>query len=161
LNKQRYTTLFSYTSHTTEQMLTKAALLERADYYAPSIYGHRSIHDLFFHMLATAHSWRVGLESGQQPSRLQAEEYPSLESIREGFAAERKAWHTLLEGLSDEEIDGPVALTNFRGDVFSMPYWRVFEHLVLHGMQHHTELAQLLTDKGHSPGDIDFLFYRD
>jgi len=33
------------------------------------------------------------------------------------------------------------------------------QHLILHGMQHHTEIAQLLTLKGQSPGDIDFIFY--
>ncbi len=32
--------------------------------------------------------------------------------------------------------------------------------LVLHGMQHHAELALMLTQKGKPPGDIDFIFYK-
>jgi uncharacterized damage-inducible protein DinB len=159
--KQHYQTLFAYTSHTTRQLLDTAALLDEADYQARSVYEHRSIHDLFFHMLATAYGWRVALETGQQPARLQAEEYPSLESIRTGFAQERAAWHTLLEPLSDEEIDGSIALTTVRGETSSIPMWRVFQHLILHAMQHHTEIAQLLTGNGLSPGDIDFIFYGD
>jgi uncharacterized damage-inducible protein DinB len=112
-------------------------------------------------MLATARSWRVALETGQQPARLQAEAYPSLDDVRAGFAQEREAWHALLEPLSDEKIDSPIALTTFRGESTTIHIWRVFQHLILHGMQHHTEIAQLLTSKGHSPGDIDFIFYGD
>jgi uncharacterized damage-inducible protein DinB len=44
--------------------------------------------------------------------------------------------------------------------VWTFPRWRVLQHLALHGMQHATEIAQLLTVKGQSPGDIDFIFYR-
>jgi uncharacterized damage-inducible protein DinB len=40
-----------------------------------------------------------------------------------------------------------------------MERWRILQHLVLHGMQHHTEIAHGLTVKGHSPGDIDFIFF--
>lgn len=161
MSKQHYETLFTYTSHTTRQLLDTAALLEEGEYHARSEFQHRSIHGLFYHMLATARGWRVALETGQQPARLQAEEYPSLEAMAAGYAQERDAWHRLLERLSDEEIDRPVALTSFRGETSSIPIWRVFQHLILHGMQHHTEIAQLLTVKGHSPGDIDFIFYRD
>ncbi|MCA9871854.1 MAG: hypothetical protein KC487_15925 [Anaerolineae bacterium] len=53
-----------------------------------------------------------------------------------------------------------MTLINWRGDPWTMPLWRVLQHLILHGMQHHTELAQLLTAEGQSPGDIDLLFYR-
>ena len=41
-----------------------------------------------------------------------------------------------------------------------MPLWRVLQHLILHGMQHHAELAQLLTAKGQSPGNLDFIFFQ-
>ncbi|HXF60224.1 MAG TPA: hypothetical protein VNK95_01325 [Caldilineaceae bacterium] len=50
-------------------------------------------------------------------------------------------------------------MTSARGQTATLPLWRVLQHLVLHGMQHHTEIAQLLTTKGESPGDIGFIFF--
>jgi uncharacterized damage-inducible protein DinB len=47
------------------------------------------------------------------------------------------------------------------GHTLSVARWRVVLHLALHGMQHHAELSQLLTDYGHSPDDIDFIFFRE
>ena len=45
------------------------------------------------------------------------------------------------------------------GQVGMIPRWRILSHVVLHGMQHSAEIAELLTLKGQSPGDIDFIFY--
>jgi hypothetical protein len=40
-----------------------------------------------------------------------------------------------------------------------IPRWLVLHHLLLHGMQHHAELAQLPTLQARSPGDMDFIFH--
>jgi hypothetical protein len=45
------------------------------------------------------------------------------------------------------------------GRVFGSDRWQVLHHVVLHGMQHHAEIAAQLTSQGLSPGDIDFVFY--
>jgi uncharacterized damage-inducible protein DinB len=61
--------------------------------------------------------------------------------------------------LNASEYDKYIDLTSMKGDKYSFMCWRILEHIVIHGVQHCTEISQLLTNKGHSPGDIDFLFY--
>ena len=41
------------------------------------------------------------------------------------------------------------------------PLWYYLLHMVTHSQQHRAESAQLLTQLGRSPGDIDFLDYAD
>jgi uncharacterized damage-inducible protein DinB len=110
--------------------------------------------------MRTLNSWRSGLETGKRLSPIKPEDYPTLESLKTGFQQEQAAWQVLMDKLSDEEIEGDVHLTTRSGEIVDIPRWRILQHLVLHGMQHHTELAHLLTLKGRSPGDIDFIFFK-
>ncbi len=158
-SKTQFQTLFAYHWHTTRRLMELAAKLAEADYTDNPGYGHGSIHDLLFHLLSTDQGWRVGLESGQQPLPLRQEDFPDLNSLQNGFEREQLAWQALLDSLDPEEIEGQVNLTTLRGHQVTFLRWRVLQHLVLHGMQHHTELAQLLTAKGQSPGNIDFIFF--
>jgi uncharacterized damage-inducible protein DinB len=41
------------------------------------------------------------------------------------------------------------------------PLWYYLLHMVTHSHQHRSESAQLLTQLGRSPGDIDFLDFAD
>lgn len=157
--RESYQILFAYHWHTNDRLMTCAAALTAEEYFAHPGYGPGSIHELLFHVLGTDHSWRRGLESGRQLPPLDLADYPLLESLRAGFREEQAAWQTLLDGLSPQEIEDNITLISRRGDPWTLPYWRILQHLILHGMQHHAELAQLLTAKGQSPGDIDFIFF--
>lgn len=157
--KSQFETLFAYHWHTTQRLLECAVKLGEADYRDDPGYGHGSIHDILFHLLRTDQSWRLALETGRQLAPSRPEEFPDLVSLQAGFERERQAWQVLLDGLGVEAIERDITLTTWRGDVMSFSVWRILQHLVLHGMQHHTELAHLLTAKGQSPGDIDFIFF--
>ncbi len=159
MNKSQLTTLFNYDHHTTRRMLDAAARLDEASLRADPGLGRRSLHELFFHLFNTNRSWRLALETGQQPAGLTRDPYPTLDNLRAGLAAEQAAWDALLARLTDAEIAGEVQLTTRRGDSWTEHRWRVLQHLLFHGMQHHTELAQLLTEQGQSVGDLDFIFY--
>lgn len=156
----QFQTLFAYHWHTTRRLIDCAGRLSDEAYLANPGYGHGSIHDLLFHLLRTDRSWRVALETGQQQAGIQAADFATLESIRAGLESEQAEWDALLARLTEEEITADITLTNWRGEPWTFTLWRVLQHLVLHGMQHAAELAQLLTARGQSPGDIDFLFYR-
>lgn len=158
MNKAQIETLFAYHWHTTAHLVACAGRLEPADYVADA--GRGSVHSVLFHLLATDRSWRLGLVIGRQVSGATPEEFPDLAAIGRGFEEEQMAWGALLAGMGDAEFAGDRELTNWRGDTMSIPSWRIFQHLILHGMQHHAEIALLLTERGQSPGNIDFLFFR-
>lgn len=153
-------TLFAYNWHTTRRLMECAAQLSDDAYHTNPGYGHGSIHDLFFHLLRAIRSWRIALETGRQQAGIQPDDYPTLAAISSAVDAEQADWEAYLGALDDDRIAADITLINWRGDPWTLPLWRILHHLVLHGMQHHTELAQLLTAAGQSPGDIDFLFYR-
>jgi uncharacterized damage-inducible protein DinB len=158
--QSQFQTLFAYHWHTTARLLDCAARLDEAAYRAHPGYGHGSIHDLLFHLLRADLIWRQTLETGNRPTPPRPETYPTLESLRAGFEGEQAAWQALLARYNPMEFEGEVSLTNRGGEVMTMPLWRVLQHVVFHGMQHHAEIAALLTAKGQSPGDLDFIFFR-
>ncbi|HEY3310680.1 MAG TPA: DinB family protein [Anaerolineales bacterium] len=157
--KTQFQTLYSYHWRIRTRLLDGAAKLSDADYRSNPGYGHGSIHDMLFHLLRTENNWRLGLETSQRLNGIQPLAYSTLTAIQKGVELEQQAWHTLLDKLSEDEIEGHINLFDQRGEVSEMARWRILTHLILHGMQHHSEVAQMLTAKGQSPGDIDFIFH--
>ncbi len=47
--------------------------------------------------------------------------------------------------------------TRSDGEPRVRPFWHTLVHVVNHGTQHRSELARFLTDRGHSPGELDLL----
>ncbi len=157
--QSQYQKLYEYHFHTCTQLIDCAARLAAADYQENPGYGHGSIHDILFHLLNTDRSWRTSLETGVQPARLPAADYPDLNALREGFEREHAAWKAPLERLSEDEFQGQLKVVSVRFGTVTMQRWHILQQVLLHGMQHHAEVAQLLTAKGQSPGNIDFILY--
>lgn len=154
-------TLFNYHWSTTESLLEEAAQLDVDRYHADLEYGAGSIHKLFFHLIAANNGWRIGLISGKQQPGLNLVDYPDRVAIQDLLKQESTAWREYLSGLSADDLASEVRLTTLRGHERNFPLWRVLIHLILHGMQHHSELAQALSSAGKSPGNIDFIFYSE
>ncbi len=156
-----YQTLFSYHFDKTLELLEQAEKLEEVNYQQKIDYGRGALHALFFHLLRADSGWRIGLETGQRPSGLKAVDFPDPSTLIVGFKDERLAWERYLQALTDEQISGEFTITTRPGHEVTFELWRILQHLILHGMQHHSEIAKILTDNGRSPGDIDFIFWRE
>ena len=160
MQQKQIKTLFDYHWLTTEQLLDKAGELPDEVYHASVDYGRGSIHELLFHLIAADQHWRIGLETGKQQRGAGIKDHPDREAIKSFLLQEKAAWQAYISGLRDADLSGEVTLITLRGREHSFPLWHVLVHLVLHGMQHHSELAQALSVHDQSPGDIDFIFYR-
>jgi uncharacterized damage-inducible protein DinB len=150
--------LFGYSDRVVNILLEKAEALGEAELAAPSGFAHGSARDIFFHLLRAQDSWRGALLSGKQGSGLKSEDFATVAQFRAGLAADRAGWAGYLAGLSDADVAADITLTNWRGEPWTQPLWKILQHLNLHAMQHHAELAQILTNHGQSPGNLDFAF---
>jgi uncharacterized damage-inducible protein DinB len=152
--------LFAYHWHTASRLLDAAARLSADDYYENPGFGHGSIHDLFAHSVVSIHNWSNALLGANARPWLKRQHYPDLAAVRAGIETEQGVWQSILAGLVDPAtIEGTIE-TVYKGRAETQVVWHILQHMVLHGMQHHTEIAHLLTAKGQSPGDLDFIFFK-
>ena len=152
-------TLYAYHFDMTFRFISLAENLSETQVAGDPEAGRGSIGDLLFHILATDRAWRIGLETGERPVPLRREDYLELAALKRGFESEKSAWEGYLASLDEGLVGEDVELVAGPGRVFSFGRWKVLHHVLLHGMQHHAEIAEQLTRAGESPGDIDFIFY--
>jgi uncharacterized damage-inducible protein DinB len=100
------------------------------------------------------------VQDGQSPKEILTErDFPTLEPIRRRWEAENSAWRAYLDSLKPEDLQHSVQYHRTDGQPQENVCWQILLHLVNHGTQHRSEAAALLTQYGHSPGDLDMIRY--
>lgn len=158
--KTQFATLFRYHFDTTERLMDQAGKLPEDDYREDLGIKWGSVHELLLHILATDQGYRVALETGHRPAPLKAEDYPGLTALRGLLEEEREGMTAYLQELTEPSIEETAELQAGPARTIALPRWHFLNHLLFHGMQHQADIAARLTRFGHSPGDLDFIFYR-
>ena len=150
--------LFDYNDWSNERILRAAEKLTVAQFVAPARFPGESLRGCMLH-LVSALRFHLALAGwhGQPtaPSRT-AGECPDVAALRILLAREGAALRTFLGTLTDADLDQPRALPFApEGFVAIAPLWQLLVHNLNHATQHRSDAAQMLTDLGHSPGDLD------
>ena len=150
---------FSFHFHETRRLMEMALSLPTEVIDARDPYSRGGIRSTFEHILDSDGYWR-GVLSKEQVEGSSGTESPSnrLEALIGLIEKERANWEQFLREIDDEWLRTEVQMVLTFG-TYRLAPGQAMQHLILHGQVHHGEIAQLLTEAGLAPGDVDFFDY--
>jgi uncharacterized damage-inducible protein DinB len=154
-----FVTLYDYNYWANGWVLDAAEHLSEAQLNTPTQNGHDSLRGTLVHMLGAEWMWRSRWQGVSPTAALSEDDFPTLEAIRKRWHLEEQQMRAFLATLNDENLTRIIQYTNTQGQVYAPPLWQMMAHLVNHGTQHRSEVALMLTELGHSPGDLDLLVF--
>ena len=161
MKKQDILLLYQYNQWANRLILNAAANVTQEEYLAPASFPHGGLRGTLVHALFAEWIWRQRWEGTSPKKRFKPEDFPTFNSLRKRWAEEEQALMSFVDGLTDEKLENKFNYTSTEGMPHERILWQAMAHLVNHGTQHRTEAAAILTDLGHSPGDIDLLGFID
>ena len=159
MNKQDILLLYQYNQWANARILNAATNVNQDQYLAPASFPHSGLRGTLVHALFAEWIWRNRWEGTSPTKRLQPEDFPTFDSLHTRWAEEEKALMSFVGGLTDELLENKFSYKTTDGKPHQRILWQTMAHLVNHGTQHRTEAAAILTNLGHSPGDIDMIYF--
>ena len=152
--------MYEYNVWANHLLLAKTAEVTPEQFVAPTTHSWGSLRGTLVHVLDSERGWRVIVETGKATfDELNPENVPTVAAMQQRWNEEEAAWRTYLSRLTDADMSSIIRYSLPEGGFRERVLWHCLYHVVNHGMQHRSEAAHMLTQYGHSPGDIDFTLF--
>lgn len=159
MNKDEILLLYKYNAWANARIMSATAKVTLEEFLAPATYPHGGLRGTLTHTLFAEWLWRRRWQGESPVNRFKPEDFPTFESLKNRWQEEGKILMDSVESLSDEALNNTFHYADTKGNPYRNVLWHVMVHVVTHGMQHRSEAAAMLTDLGHSPGDIDLIVF--
>ena len=131
-----------------------------AEQFTQSVAGsYGSIRNTLVHTLSAEWGWLDRCGGPARGERLNADNYPTVESVVRAWTAVEAYMRDFLSGLKDEDLTRDIEFAIGGGQKQSAPLGDLMQHAALHAVHHRGQVALLLRAFGHVPGNFDMLFY--
>ena len=151
------TELYEYGQWANERLLGVATRLDAEQVGRKLTKGADPIVKTFGHLVSADIRW-LARWRGEAPPALSAADYPTLDAVRRGWEEHYPVRRAYIASMDDATLLEDMLLVRDQGSV-AIPRWQAMVHCANHGTQHRSEIAAMLTDLGHSPGNMDMVLY--
>jgi uncharacterized damage-inducible protein DinB len=155
--KELIVTFYEYGEWANARLLAKAAALAPEQLGQRFSQGAEPILPTFGHLVGADIRWLARWHE-ETPPDVKVTDFTSLEVVRHRWDELYAARRAYLASLDETALRASIRWVRPDG-VVSFPRWQALMQCANHGTQHRAELAAMLTDLGHSPGDLDFSVY--
>lgn len=159
MNKQDIELLYKYNQWANKRILDAAANVTEEQFLVPASYPHGGLRGTLTHALFAEWLWRRRWEGESPTTGMTPEDFPTLEALRKHWREEEVKLMDFVMSRTEEQLNQTFQYKNTKGRVFENILWHVMAHVINHGTQHRSEAAAMLTELGHSPGDIDMILF--
>jgi uncharacterized damage-inducible protein DinB len=107
------------------------------------------------HIIGAQATW-LSRWNGEHPP---AYDLLSRDGMRAAYEDSHQRLRAYASGFTDADWDRVLEYRDWSGNESRAPLGRLITHVVNHGTLHRGEAGMLLAEHGHSPGDLDFVYW--
>lgn len=159
MNKKDIHFLYQYNRWTNRRILSAAEKVSTEQFLAPAGFPHGSLRGTLVHTLYGEWLWRLRWQGSPSNPAWKQEDFPTFASLKSRWDEEDALLMGFVDGVTDESLQAEFDYVSTEGIPHRRVLWEAMAHLVNHGTQHRTEAAAMLTQLGHSPGNIDLIVF--
>ena len=124
---------------------------------APAALDHGTAWQTLLHLVDVEWSWRLIAQGQAAPPMLwEIETLTDLPQLTTFWQDEQATLRAYVQSLDTTALQTMVEFGNAEAPQ-QAKRWHILLHILNHSTQHRTELARYLTERGHSPGELDLL----
>ena len=162
MNQEDTLTLYDYNAWANARVLDAAAGLSAEQFLRDLKNSFPSVRDTLAHILGAEWIWMRRWRGEPTSALLQASDFPTVQSLRDRFAALEQERRGFLESLSDDRLQAPFSYRDTAGKSHSLRLVQSLQHVVNHGTYHRGQITTLLRQLGGTPVSTDLSrFYLD
>lgn len=158
MDNQIISLLYEYAMWANNKLIDTARGLTAEELRRPFTPSKFSILGSFVHLVSAEARWFQSWLGAPMENRLTVDDLPTLDAVYARWSklyAERRVF---IASLTPAKLQQALP-RKLQGKDYSIPLWQALVHVANHGTQHRSEIALMLTELGHSPGDLDLVWY--
>ena len=150
---------YDYCCWANNRLLGVISQLAVEDFTRPVAGSYGSVRNTIVHVLSAEAGWLERCGGPKRGPRLNADDFPTADSVVQKWKTVEVQWRGFLAGLIDEDLERVIDFAIDPAVTDSMPLAELVQHTMVHGVHHRGQLALLLRLLGRAPGNFDILFY--
>ncbi|MBM3942378.1 MAG: DUF664 domain-containing protein [SAR202 cluster bacterium] len=151
--------LIAYNQWANAKVLAAAAQLSEEELGRQLMGSHHSVRSTLLHTVRVQFWW-LSVLNGKPERTADPDDNMPFPELRNWFDQSHAAMQAYAKGVTERQLDSQVSAFNPREKrEYHWPSWQLVSHLTNHSAHHRAEAGLMLESLGHSPGDMDFVFF--